>query len=148
MDEFCWGVSPLRGLSEATASRRQLHEMIQFELSSVIFFAARPCGMEARGQAWNRTQVNPRSGCQGLGKRASQRDARYPTEAPVVEGAAFMQSDSFLPQEISIAPRRLDGRRGNGCGGNDASVTAMEKSDHLIVAMKPGNAGGAKGVAS
>jgi len=148
MDEFRWGVSPLRGLSEATASRRQLHEMIQLDTSIVIFFAVRPCGMEARGQAWNRTQVNPRSGRWGLGKRAWQRDARYPTEAPAVEGAAFMRSDSSLPQEVSTAPPRPPRRRGNGCEGNDASVMAMEKSDHPVVVMKPGNAGGAKGVAS
>jgi len=122
--------------------------MIQLDTSIVIFFAVRPCGMEARGQAWNRTQVNPRSGCQGLGQRAFQRDARYPIEAPVVEGAAFMRSDSSLPQEISTAPHGPRGRCGNGCGGNDASVKAVEKSDHPIVALKPGNAGGAKGVAS
>lgn len=148
MDEFLWGASPLRGLSEATASQRQLHVMIQFDTSIVIVSAARPCGMEARGQAWSRTQVNPRSGRLGLGERAYQREARCPTEARMVQGAAFMRSDSSLPQEISMAPRPQGGYRGNGCGGNDASVTAMEKSDHPIVVMKPGNAGGAKGVTS
>ena len=148
MDEFLWGASPLRGLSEATASQRQLHVMIQFETSSVNIFAVRPCGMEARGQAWNRTQVNPRSGRPGLGERASQREARCPTEVRTVEGAVFMQSYSSLPQEISMAPRPLSIGRGNRCGGNDASVTAMEKSDHPIVASKPGNAGRAKGVTS
>ncbi len=35
------------------------------------------------------------------------------------------------------------GRRG---GGNDDPPTPVEKSDHLIVVMKPGNPGGAKGV--
>lgn len=122
--------------------------MSQFDTSIVFIFAARSCGMEARGQAWNRTRVNPRSGRWGLGKRAFQRDARYPTEAPAVEGAAFMRSDSSLPQEVSTAPPRPSWRGGNGCEGNDASVMAAEKSDHPIVALKPGNAGGAKGVAS
>lgn len=50
MDEFLWGASPLRGLSEATASQRQLHVMIQLDISIVIVFAVRPCGMEARGK--------------------------------------------------------------------------------------------------
>ena len=122
--------------------------MTQFDLSSVIIFAVRPCGMEARGQAWNRTQVNPRSGCQGLGERAWQREALSPAEAPVVEGAAFTRSDSSLPQEVSTAPHLPHGGRGNGCRGTDASVKAVEKSDHPIVVMKPGNAGGAKGVTS
>lgn len=36
-----------------------------------------------------------------------------------------------------------NGRRG---GGNDDPPMPEEKSDHLVVAMKPGNAGGAKGV--
>ena len=148
MDEFLWGASPLRGLSEATASQRQLHVMIQFEASSVNIFAVRSCGMEARGQTWNRTQVNPRLGRPSLGERAFQREARYPTEVRTVEGAVFMRSDSSLPQEISMAPRPLLIDRGNRCEGNDASVTAMEKSDHPIVASKPGNAGGAKGVTS
>ena len=35
------------------------------------------------------------------------------------------------------------GRRG---GGNDDPPKSLEKSDHLVVATKPGNAGGAKGV--
>lgn len=148
MDEFLWGVSPLRGLSEATASQRPLHVMIQLDISIVIISAARSCGMEARGQAWSRTRVNPRSGRQDLGERAFQRKAQCPTEVQMVEGAAFMRSDSSLPQEISMAPRPQGGCRGNRCGGNDASVMAMEKSDHPIVAPKPGNAGGAKGVAS
>lgn len=35
------------------------------------------------------------------------------------------------------------GRRGEG---NDDPTMPMEKSDHLIVVLKPGNAGGARGV--
>lgn len=93
MDEFRWGASPLRSLSEATASRRQLHVTIQFDSMNEIVFAARPCGMEARGQAWNRTRVNPRSGRPGLGERAFQREARCPTVARPVEATAFMRSD-------------------------------------------------------
>ena len=31
-------------------------------------------------------------------------------------------------------------------GGNDVRPKLQEKSDHLILAWKPGNAGGAKGV--
>ena len=37
-------------------------------------------------------------------------------------------------------------RSGRWEEGNDDPPKPMEKSDHLIVVMKPGNAGGAKGV--
>lgn len=37
-------------------------------------------------------------------------------------------------------------RSGRREEGNDDPPTPMEKSDHLIVVKKPGNAGGAKGV--
>jgi hypothetical protein len=37
-------------------------------------------------------------------------------------------------------------RDGSAGGGNDDGATLGEKSDHSIVARKPGNAGGAKGV--
>jgi len=37
----------------------------------------------------------------------------------------------------------VSGRRREG---NDALLMSAEESDHLVVVMKPGNAGGAKGV--
>ena len=107
-------------------------------------FAVRPCGMEARDEPRYRTQVNPCRGWPDLGERALQRDARYPTVVGLVVGAAIAGRDSSLPQEISMGPRP----GGRAYGGNDVRTTPMEKSDHLIVALKPGNAGGAKGVTS
>ncbi len=107
-------------------------------------YAARPCGMEARDAARHRTQVNPCRGWSDLGKRAFQRDARYPTVVRPVVGAAIAGRDSSLPQEISMGPR-LGGR---AYGVNDVRTKPMEKSDHPVVALKPGNAGGAKGVTS
>ena len=106
--------------------------------------AARPCGMEARAEPRYRTQVNPCRGWTDLGERASQRDTLYPIVAGSVLGAAIAGHDSFLPQEISIGPRF----RGRAYGGNNVCTMPMEKSDHPIVVMKPGNAGGAKGVTS
>jgi len=87
-------------------------------------FAARPCGMEARGEPWYPTQVNPCIGCPGLGERACQREARYPTVAGAVVGAAITGHDSSLPQEISTGPRP----RGRAYGGNDVHTMPMEKS--------------------
>ncbi len=126
-------------------SRRQLHES-EADMKTTELFAARPCGMEARGEPRYRTQVNPCAGWSGLGKCASKHDAQYPTAAGTVMGAAIAGHFSSSPQEISTGPPPLgDGR---ACGGNNARTMSVEKSDHPIVAMKPGNAGGAKGVTS
>ena len=126
-------------------SQRQLHES-EADMTTTDLFAVRPCGMEARGKPRYRTQVNPCAGWSGLGKCAGKHDALYPTVAGTVLGAAIAGHFSSLPQEISMSPSPLgDGR---ACGGNDARTMRMEKSDHPIVALKPGNAGGAKGVTS
>ena len=110
------------------------------------FFAARPCGMEARDEPQYRTQVNPTAGWSGPGECASQHEAQYPTGAGGVVGAAIAGHCSPLPQEISSGPRPQG--RGSVQGGNDAYAMPVEKSDHPVVALKPGNAGGAKGVTS
>ncbi len=97
-----------------------------------------------RGEPWYRTQVNPCAGRLGLGECAWQHEARYPTAARLVVGAAIAGHCSSLPQEISTGPSPIsDGRRYEG---NDVLARPAEKSDHPIVAMKPGNAGRAKGV--
>lgn len=100
--------------------------------------------MEAVGEPQHRTQVNPCAGWRGLGECARKHDARYPTEPTAVLGAAVAGHYSTLPQEISTGPRF----GGSGSGGNDAAAKPVEKSDHLIVASKPGNSGGAKEVTS
>jgi hypothetical protein len=105
--------------------------------------SARSCGMEARGEPQHRTQVNPSAGWPRQGECARQHDARFPIVAGTVVGAGAVGHCSFLPQEISTGPPR----GGRGLGGNDEHPMPVEKSDHLVVVMKPGNAGGAKGVA-
>jgi hypothetical protein len=72
-----------------------------------------------------------------------------PTRCPIsdrgrgVLGAEAAGHCFILPQEISLGP--LDGRPEEG---NDDWSMLREKSDRPIVAMKPGNAGGAKGATS
>ena len=133
----------MRGLSEATASGRQLHEM-DIGLLTMEIFPVRACGMEAGCEPQHRTQVNLYAGSLDLGECASQHDAPYPTVAVGVMEAGAAGHLSTLPQEISIDPTPV----GKAQGGNDACLTSVEKSDHSIVARKPGNAGGAKGVTS
>jgi len=51
------GVSPLQGELVATASRRQLRA-VDCVVRRQAAGAVRPCGEEARGKPWHRTQVN------------------------------------------------------------------------------------------
>lgn len=140
------GASPLRGLSEATASRRQLHE-VETDVMSPEAFAVRTCGMEAVDKPQHRTRVNPYAGWPALGECAFQHDARYPAVGGTVMGAGAAGHHPSLPQEISTGPRlRESGVSGSAYGGNDVRAKPVEKSDHPVVARKPGNAGGAKGV--
>ena len=132
----------MRGLSEATASRRQLHETEAGDMTSDVF-AVRPCGMEALDVPQHRTQVNPSAGWPEQGECAREHDARISTVAGTVFGAGAAGHCSSLPQEISMGPPR----GGRGLGGDDEHPMPVESADHLVVAMKPGNAGGAKGVA-
>ena len=125
-------------------SQRQLHEMNPLAPSIAFIFAVRPCGMEARGEPRYRTQVNPYAGRPGLGECAWQHEARYPTVTKLVVGASIARHCSSLPREISTSPLHYGG--GRRYEGNDVLPKLVEKSDHPIVAMTPGNAGRAKGM--
>jgi hypothetical protein len=139
------GASPLRGLSEATASRRQLHGT-EADVTSTEVFAVRSCGMEARDEPQHRTQVNPCAGGFGLGQCARQHDARYPTVTEFVVGAAAAGHSPFLPQEISTGPRPGQCRgSGSVYGGNDAArrlwrsrITPYERGSRVMPAEQRG----------
>lgn len=137
------GASPLWSLSEATTSGKQLHEG-SIGLMTIGTFPVRACGMEAGSVLQHRTKVNLRAGCGNLGKPAGQGDSPYPIVVPGVVEAGAVGHCSTLLQEISVDPAWT----GTAQGGNDACRKSTEKSDHLIVAWKPGNPGGAKGVTS
>lgn len=100
--------------------------------------------MEAGGKPQHRTQVNLYAGFRGLGECAFQHDARNPNAVAGVMEAVAAGHLPTLPQEISVDPTPV-GRAGEG---NDECLMSMERSDHFILALKPGNAGGAKGVTS
>ena len=133
------GASPLRGLSEATVSRRQLHE-VEAGAASSDTLAVRPCEMEALDKPQHRTQVNPCAGRSALGECALQHDARYPTGGGTVMGAAAAGHCPFLPREISSGPW-FGARRASGSayGGNDAArspwrsrITPYERGSRVI----------------
>jgi len=70
--------------------------------STTCVFAARPCRMEARDQRRSRTQVNPRQGWSGLGKRAFQREARCPIVAGTVMRAAVAGREETTPWKMDL----------------------------------------------
>jgi len=70
-----------------------------------------------------------------MGKRASQRDARYPIRDRTVVGAAA----AGTPRDL------LWSGGGRAREGNDSGSMPEEKSDRVVVATKPVKAGQAKG---
>ena len=104
-------------------------------------YAARPCEMEACSESQHRTKVNLPAGCLfwvSVHMNVTP-DIRSRTDSS--EGGS---GEKFL----NLTPRDLSGSATGGRtkGGNDRGPRPAEKSDHLIVVTKPGNAGGAKGM--
>ena len=97
--------------------------------------------MEARGKPPYRTQVKPRKAgpiwvstrCSAMPDFQSRRDGI---------------GDGDGGKWLVLTPGDLGGSAVSGRRreGNDALLMSVEESDHLVVAMKLGNAGGAKGV--
>jgi hypothetical protein len=141
-------------LLEETVSRRQLHEAERGAVTrrdrrlAVLIREAAPgrasvrsCEMEARDEpqhrakaklrkavdAWVSVRVNVTPDIQS--RHRGSGDGGGGTLRALTQGDLFSSAAS--------------GRRE---AGNDDPSMAGEKSDHLVVVMKPGNAGGAKGV--
>ena len=132
------GESPLRVLSEETVSE-----------SSCT--TARKCEMEAVYESQHRTKVNLGTGYMGW---VSVRCITTPN----IRSFPWSRQGESGETLLNLTPRDLlrSGNRveiqlptelfGKANGGNDNCLTSIEKSDRLIVVMKPGNSGGAKGV--
>ena len=97
--------------------------------------------MEARSESLRRTKVNLQAGCL---TRVSEPGRAKPDIRSGSNSSEGGRSETFL----NLTPRDLSGsaQRGRTKEGNDQGPMPTEKSDHLIVAMKPSNAGGAKGM--
>ena len=99
---------------------------------------ARGCGMEAGSEAQHRTKVNP---CAGRTTWVSVlRDA-----TPDIQSWSYGSGGGGGAKLRGLTPGDLLGSAMSGRGACEGTPTPGEKSDRLIVAMKPGNAGGAKG---
>jgi hypothetical protein len=102
--------------------------------------AARSCGMEAVDVPRHRAQAKLR--------KASGVWASLPAKAtPDIQSRPWGSGDGCCGTLRVLTQRELHGsltgRRG---GREDNPLTPVEQSDHLVVATKPGNSGGAKGV--
>ena len=97
--------------------------------------------MEARSESQHRTKVNLQAGCLFWVSVPSNVTPDIRSGTGSSEGGS---GETFL----NLTPRDLSesATGGRTKGGNDRGPMLAEKSDHLIVAMKPGNAGRAKGM--
>ena len=140
MDETLGVEVPDGALLEATVTRRQLHEIHRPETACGIG-PARACGVEARGQPQHRTKVKPR-------KAGPTWVSAPPSAMPGIQSRRDGTGDGGGGKWLVLTPGDLDGsaRSGRRRGGDNALPKPVEESDHFIVATKPGNAGGAKGV--
>ena len=132
-------------------SEKQLHELEQGAVVAIWNgFAVRSCEMEARSEPEHRTKVNLQAGMltwvSGLG-----------SVTPNIRLWSGCSGGGSVGTSLCLTPGDLDGSKRCDnrptdlvglCGGNDRRPTSFEKSDHLVVVMKPGNSGGAKGVTS
>ena len=145
---------PYGSLLEETMSRRQLHEterraarcwkqcptVLTREVGP-LGVSARSCGMEARDEPQHRAKAKLRK---AFGVWASVR----PNVTPNIQSRPRGTGDGgggtlCILTQGDLHRSAQSGRREEG---NNDPTTPVEKSDHPIVARKPGNAGGAKGV--
>ena len=101
--------------------------------------SVRRCGMEAGSEPQHRTKVNSSAGrLVGVSVRRNATPDIQSRQDGIRSGGGG-KSCVLTPGELL---------RSASCGrtGGDVGPMPEEKSDHLIRAMKPGNAGGAKGV--
>ncbi len=95
--------------------------------------------MEAGSEAQHRTKVNP---CAGRTIWVS-----VPVNAtPDIQSRSYGIGGGGGAKIQCLTPGDLPGSALCGRPRRKAWTMTGEKSDHLIVALKPGNAGGAKGV--
>ena len=147
------GESPLQALLEGIEKHMQLHECQ--EVSDLGHLFARTCGVEANCEPQHRMQVNSRKAVRhGLARRGVRRPISR--RGRMVVRAAAAGSLGLLPHESSLGPEyRSTGQRcsvyarrysGVGFAGRLRAIQYRNwRSDRLVVALRPGNAGGAKG---
>lgn len=102
---------------------------------------ARSCGVEALDEPQRRAQAK-------LRKAIEVRVSVPPNATPEIQSRPRGSGDGDGGTLRGLTQRDLHGSATSGRReeGNDDPPTSLEKSDHLVVASKPGNSVGAKGV--
>ena len=125
-------------------SRRQLHEAergLAPREAAVYRPSARSCGMEALDAAQHRTKVKLRKAV--VTWVSVRRNATPDIQSRSGSGGDGRGAKLCVLTQGDLHGSASSDRRGRG---NDDPPIPVEKSDHPVVATKPGNAGGAKGV--
>lgn len=129
-------------------SEKQLHEPTQAAEAARVGFAVRPCEMEARSVPQHRTTVNLVAGMLIWVSDPHLATPNIRSWSMCIGGGSGGKSQRLTPGELDrtrrwgSCPAELVGRT----EGNDPRTRTVEKSDHLVVALKRSNARGAKGV--
>ena len=128
-------------------SEKQLHEPTRVARVTSTGEAVRPCEMEARSVPQHRTKVNLQAGLPARVSGPSTVTPNIRSWPGSNGGGSGGTSLCLTPGDLdrSIVCPMTDGRLNEG---DDREPMSIEKADHLIVALKLGNAGGAKGVTS
>jgi hypothetical protein len=116
--------------------------------NKVVSYAARPCGMEAVNELQHQTQVNLIAGLLAWVSVPSNTTPNIRSRPGSSRGGSGSTLLNLTPRDLYRSTVSLPQAWGRAGAGNDNCPKSIEKSDHSIVVMKPGNAGGAKGVTS
>jgi|TARA_B100000959_G_C14706450_1_gene510999 hypothetical protein len=103
------------------------------------FFTARKCEMEAASEPQHQTRVNSRA---GWAEWVSKRQFAMPNILMCQHSIKSGRGGKFF----WLTLRDLYRSTMSGRSVREDVPMSIEKSDHLIVVMKPSNVGGAKGV--
>ncbi len=106
--------------------------------------------MEARSELQHRTKVNLHAGLLAWVSGPSSATPYIRLWPGGIGDGSGGTSLHLTPGDLERSRRRVERRTGlvGPSAGNDAGPTSFEKSDHLVVVMKPGNSGGAKEMTS
>lgn len=119
------------------------------QLNLAVSYAARPCGMEAVSELQHRTQVNLIVGLLAWVSVPLYTTPNIRLRPGSSRGGRGSTLLNLTPRDLYRSTVSLRTRAcGRARAGNDNCPTPIEKSDHFVVVLKPGNAGGAKGVTS
>lgn len=103
--------------------------------------------MEARSESQHRMKMNLQAGWLSWVSTPGVATPNIRSRAASSEGGSGETFLILTPRDLQrspVSPRPKAWGRLNE--GNDREPKSLEKSDHLIVVMKPGNVGGAKGM--